>query len=125
MPKSAVVTADAPAAIGPYSQAIVSGDLIFTSGQIPLDARGNLVGGEIEDQVRQVMENLKAVLHKAGANFDSVVKTTIYLRSLADFSRVNAVYESYFGQCPPARSTVQVAALPRDASVEIDMIARR
>jgi 2-iminobutanoate/2-iminopropanoate deaminase len=123
--KHAVVTEDAPAAIGPYSQAIVSDDLIFTSGQIPLDAQGTLVAGEIEDQVRQVMENLKAILHAAGATFDSVLKTTIYLRDLSDFARVNSVYEGYFGQCPPARSTLQVAALPRGASVEIDMIARR
>jgi len=120
-----VSTLEAPAAIGPYSQAIVSGDLIFTSGQIPLDARGNLVTGSIEEQTHQVLRNLKAVLAASGAGLETVVKTTVYVTDLADFSRINAVYGEYFSGVTPARSTVQVVALPRGAHVEIDAIARR
>jgi len=125
MTQRAVVTQDAPAAIGPYSQAIVCGDLVFTSGQIPLDAKGELVTGSIEAQSHQVMRNLEAVLMAAGVGFESVLKSTVYVTDLADFSRVNAVYAGYFKATPPARSTVQVAALPRGAAIEIEMIARR
>lgn len=122
--RQAVHSDDAPKAVGPYSQAIRSGGFVFTSGQIPLDpATGQLVSGPIEAQTRRVMQNLSAVLAAAGASFGAVVKSTIYLTNLADFAAVNAVYASYFSSDPPARATVQVAALPLGASVEIDMIA--
>jgi len=125
MDKQGVSTEAAPAAIGPYSQAIRSGDLVFLSGQIPLDpATGELVSGGIEEQTRRVMTNLGAVLTAAGASFENVVKTTIYLADLGDFGAVNGVYASYFGQPAPARATVQVAALPKGARVEIDATAR-
>jgi len=125
MDKQGVSTEAAPAAIGPYSQAIRSGDLVFLSGQIPLDpATGELVRGGIEEQTRRVMNNLGAVLTAAGASFENVVKTTIYLADLSDFGAVNGVYASYFGQPAPARATVQVAALPKGARVEIDATAR-
>jgi len=125
MPKQPVHSAQAPAAIGPYSQAIRSGDWLFLSGQIPIDPEsGELVSGDIENQTRRVLDNLGAVLEASGASFDDVVKTTIYLVDLAEFARVNAVYEGYFTQTPPARATVQVAALPKAARVEIDAIAR-
>jgi 2-iminobutanoate/2-iminopropanoate deaminase len=126
--KSAISTTDAPAAIGPYSQAIRTGDTIFTSGQIPIDpATGDLVPGGIEAQTTRVCENLKAVLAAAGLTFAHVVKTTVFLKSMADFAAMNAIYAQYFappGTIPPARSTVQVAALPKDALVEIECIAR-
>ncbi len=126
MDRSIITTANAPAAIGPYSQAVVTGGFVFLSGQIPLDpASGEMVGGDdVEAQAKQVMRNLKAVLDAAGAGFAKVVKTTIYLTDLEDFARVNKVYGSYFeGVEPPARATVQVSALPRGAKVEIDAIA--
>jgi 2-iminobutanoate/2-iminopropanoate deaminase len=123
----AVLTKNAPAPIGPYSQAIRIGDLLFCSGQIPLDpATGELVGGEeITAQTRQVMRNIGAVLEAAGASFDDVVKTTIYLIDMADFSSVNAVYGEAFtgGSAAPARSTVAVAGLPRGVRVEIEVTA--
>ena len=121
-----VSTDQAPKAIGPYSQAIVSGDLIFTSGQIPLDpATQTLVTGDVRAQTERVMENLAAVLQAAGAGFEQVVKATIFLADLGDFATVNEVYGKRFPRNPPARSTVQVAALPRGARVEIDLIARK
>lgn len=124
-PRTPIRTPLAPAAIGPYSQAVLSGDLLFTSGQIPLDpATGAMVDGDVTAQTRRVMENLSAVLAAAGATFADVVKSTIYVLDLADFAAVNAVYGAYFSGPPPARATVQVARLPRDARVEIDMIAR-
>ncbi len=126
MDRSNITTPGAPAAIGPYSQAVAVGGLVFLSGQIPLDpTTGELVGGDdVEAQTQQVMTNLKAVLAAAGTSFASVVKTTIYLQDLADFARVNKVYGSFFeGVQPPARATVQVSALPRGAKVEIDAIA--
>ena len=114
----------APKAIGPYSQAIVPGNLIFTSGQIPLDpATQQLVTGDIRAQTERVMENLGAVLQAAGAGFAQVVKSTIFLADLADFAIVNEVYGKRFPSNPPARSTVQVAALPKGAKVEIELIA--
>jgi 2-iminobutanoate/2-iminopropanoate deaminase len=125
MTRTAIRTSEAPAAIGPYSQAIRSGDLLFTSGQIPLDPKtGVIVEGDVTAQTRRVMENLAAVLAAAGAGFEHVVKTTIFVLDLGDFAAVNAVYAEHFTAAPPARSTVQVARLPRDARVEIEMIAR-
>jgi 2-iminobutanoate/2-iminopropanoate deaminase len=125
MSKHVIFTDSAPAAIGPYSQAVRSGKLVFLSGQIPLDpASGDFVGGSVGEQTRRVMDNLGAVLTAAGASFGDVVKTTIYLLDLADFTEVNAVYGGYFRDAPPARATVQVAALPKGARVEIDAVAR-
>jgi 2-iminobutanoate/2-iminopropanoate deaminase len=125
--KTAIDTTDAPAAIGPYTQAIRIGDTLFTSGQIPLDPHtGNLVPGDIAAQTTQVCENLKAVLAAAGLDFSHVVKTTVFLKFMDHFAAMNAVYATYFapaGAVPPARSTVQVAALPKDALVEIECIA--
>ncbi len=121
-----ISTPAAPKAIGPYSQAVAApaGRLLYLSGQIPLDpATGELVKGTIEEETRRVMENLKAVLQAGGAGFAQVVKTTIFLTDLADFTRVNEVYGGYFQADPPARATVQVAALPRGARVEIDAVA--
>lgn len=126
MTTRAVSTGGAPAAIGPYSQAVVSGDLVFLSGQIPLDPeRGTLVGGSIEDETRRVLESLRAVLAAAGLGLDAVVRTTVYLTDLADFPRLNQVYAEFFAEPFPARATVQVSALPRGARVEIDAIAVR
>ncbi len=126
MANQVVSTASAPKAIGPYSQAIVAGDLIFTSGQIPLDPETQqLVTGDIRAQTERVMENLAAVLQAAGAGFENVVKATIFVADLADFATVNEVYGKRFPKSPPARSTVQVAALPKGARVEIELIARR
>ncbi len=114
----------APAAVGPYSQAVQAGGFLFTAGQIGLDPdTGTMVGDGVEEQTRQVLSNLKAVLEAAGASFSRVVKTTIYLADMADFAQVNEIYGEVFGQDPPARSTVQVAALPLGARVEMDVIA--
>jgi 2-iminobutanoate/2-iminopropanoate deaminase len=125
MAERAIATDRAPRAIGPYSQAIIAGDLMFLSGQIPLDpATGELVSGSIEEETQRVMQNLRAVLEAAGSSFEHVVKTTIYLVDLADFAAVNGVYAGFFGGVPPARATVQVAGLPKGARVEIDAIAR-
>jgi 2-iminobutanoate/2-iminopropanoate deaminase len=124
--KTAISTAAAPKAIGPYSQAIAAQGqrLLFCSGQIPLDpATGELVKGTIEQETQRVMDNLRAVLTEAGAGFEHVVRTTIYLADLGDFAKVNEVYGRHFPSAPPARSTVQVAALPRGARVETDAIA--
>jgi 2-iminobutanoate/2-iminopropanoate deaminase len=124
MANQAISTEKAPRAIGPYSQAVVAGDLIFTSGQIPLDpATQALVTGDIRAQTERVMENLAAVLQAAGAGFENVVKATIFVADLGDFAIVNEVYGKRFPKSPPARSTVQVAALPKGARVEIDLIA--
>jgi 2-iminobutanoate/2-iminopropanoate deaminase len=123
--RTVVHTEDAPKAVGPYSQAICAGGFLFSSGQIPIDpGSGSLVAGPIEEQTRRVMENLRAVLEAGGTNFGGVVRATIYLTNLSDFAKVNAVYASYFPSAPPARSTVQVAALPLGASIEIDLIAK-
>ena len=126
MANQVIATDEAPKAIGPYSQAIVSGDLVFTSGQIPLDPKTQeMVKGDVRAQAERVMENLRGVLEAAGASFGQVVKTTIFLADLADFAVVNEVYGKRFTGSPPARSTVQVAALPKGARVEIEMIAVR
>ena len=120
---AAVETSSAPAAIGPYSQAVRAGSLLFVSGQIPIDpTSGEIVGDDIATQTHQVMKNLGAILAAAGTSFKTVVKTTIYLVDLGDFATVNEVYGSYL-TLPPARATVQVGALPRGARVEIDAIA--
>lgn len=122
---SSVSTDKAPAAIGPYSQAIASDDYIFCSGQVALDpASGELLDGSIGEQTRQAMNNLSAVLTAAGTAFSRVVKTTIYLTDMNDFAAVNEVYAEYFEGNPPARATVGVAALPKGAKVEIDCVAR-
>jgi len=122
--KQALFTQDAPAAIGPYSQAVASSGLLFLSGQIPLDPKsGALVSDDVATQTEQVMENLAAVLAASGATFADVVKTTIYLVDLANFAVVNEIYGRRFSVPYPARATVQVAALPRGAKVEIDAIA--
>ena len=119
-----VATDSAPRAIGPYSQAVVAGGFLFCSGQIPLDPEsGILVSGTVADETRRVLENLRAVLAAAGLGLDAVVRTTVYLTDLADFPVVNQVYAEFFPAPSPARSTVQVAALPRQARVEIDAIA--
>lgn len=122
---SSVSTDKAPAAIGPYSQAIACGDLIFCSGQVALDpGSGELLDGSIADQTRRAMDNLGAVLAAAGTAFSRVVKTTIYLTDMNDFTAVNEVYGEYFEGDPPARATIAVSGLPKGARVEIDCIAR-
>ncbi|NOS98885.1 MAG: RidA family protein [Methylotenera sp.] len=117
-----IQTPNAPAAIGPYSQAMLVGDLLFTSGQIPLRADGTLLEGDITAQTTQVLANLKAVIEAAGAGLNKVVKTTVFLKNLDDFVAMNKVYGDTFGTHTPARSTVQVAKLPRDVLVEIEAI---
>jgi len=122
--KKIISTAEAPAAIGPYSQAVRVGSTVFCAGQIPLDPKtGQMVTGSAEDQTRRVMHNISAVLKAAGLTFDNVVKTTIFLTDFADFQTINEIYGSHFKNEPPARSTVQVAALPKGAKVEIEVIA--
>ncbi len=123
--KKSVETQHAPKAIGPYSQAITSGGFLFCSGQIPLDpATGKLVEGGIEAQTGQVLKNMRAVIESAGATMDDVVKTTIFLKSLADFAVVNQVYQSAFAAPFPARSTIEVSKLPLDAGVEIEAVVK-
>jgi 2-iminobutanoate/2-iminopropanoate deaminase len=122
--KKPIFTSEAPAAIGPYSQGIRSGRFLFCSGQIPLDPKsGEIVSGDIAVQTRRVLDNIAALLRTEGLTFDHVVKTTIFLTNLGDFQTVNEIYGSYFRQDPPARSTVEVSALPRGANVEIEVIA--
>ena len=122
--RQAVSTPSAPPAIGPYSQAIRAGSLLFVSGQIPLDpASGALIDGDITAQTEQVMKNLGALLRAAGVGFEHVVRTTVFLADMNDFAAMNEVYGQYFKEPYPARATVQVARLPRDARVEIDLIA--
>lgn len=124
MDKQIISTENAPKAIGPYEQAIRVGDFVYASGQIPLDPEtGNLVEGEIKVQTRRALENLKAVLEAAGSSLDRVVKTTVFLKNIADFAAMNEVYAEYLGAAKPARSTVAVADLPRGALVEIDLVA--
>lgn len=120
-----VSTEAAPVAIGPYSQAVVAGDFIFFSGQIPLTPEGKVVSGTIEAQTRQVLSNMAAVLGAAGLGYDDIVKTTIYLTDLGDFAKVNELYGGCFTGTPPARACVEVSALPKGVSIEIDWIAYR
>jgi 2-iminobutanoate/2-iminopropanoate deaminase len=122
--KTVISTPEAPGAIGPYSQAIVSGEFLFCSGQIPLDpGSGELLQGGIGAQTKLVLENLGSVLRAAGLTFGDVVKTTVFLTDLHDFPEMNSVYATYFSAAPPARSTIQVAALPKGANIEIEAIA--
>ena len=119
-----IATENAPGAIGPYSQAIKAGNMIFCSGQIPIDPEtGEFVAGGVVEQAEQVLKNLSAVLEAAGSGLDRVVKTTVFLADMGDFSAMNEVYAKYFGESKPARATFQAARLPRDARVEIDCIA--
>lgn len=122
--KEIIATPNAPRAAGPYSTAVRQNGLVFLSGQIPLDPQtGQLVTGSIEDQTARVLENLKAVLEAAGLSFSDVVKTTVFLKDMGNFTRMNETYAKYFGSNPPARSTVEVARLPRDVQIEIEAIA--
>ncbi len=124
MERKIIKTGDAPQAIGPYSQAVEAGGLVFISGQIPIDPKsGIVVQGDIKVQVRRVMENAKAILSAAGCGMSHVVKVTIYLKNMADFAAVNEVYGGYFHADPPARAAVEVSCLPKDAVVEMDFVA--
>lgn len=122
--REAVSTPNGPKAIGPYSQAIKANGFVFISGQVAFDpATGNLISGGIEQQTEQVMKNLSAILQAAGSGWDKVVKTTVFLKNMSEFGQMNEVYGKFCKNAPPARSTVEVARLPRDVSVEIDVIA--
>lgn len=124
--KEIVATRDAPAAVGPYSQAVRAGNLVFLAGQLPIDPKTNQTrNGPIEEQAAQVLDNLKAVLAADGMTMDNVVSTTVYVKNLDDFPKLNAVYGKYFTDKPPARATVQVDRLPKDVAVEISAIAVR
>ena len=127
MTKTLIFTNEAPEAIGPYSQAIRSGNLLFTAGQIALDpATGQLVHGGIKEQTARVLENLKAIVHAAGSSLAKTIKTTVYLKSFEDFAAMNAVYATYLapeGVAPPARTTIEAARLPKDALIEIELVA--
>ncbi|MRX72952.1 RidA family protein [Bacillus lacus] len=118
-----VETKEAPQAIGPYSQGVIANNLFYSSGQIPLTPQGEMVTGSISDQTHQVFSNLKAVLSAAGSSFEGVIKTTVFLKDMNDFQEFNEVYQQYFTTHQPARSCVEVARLPKDALVEIELIA--
>lgn len=121
--KRAIISSQAPAAIGPYSQAIVCGELVFISGQLPIDpATGRLIDSPIADRTRQIMRNIEAIAREAGGDLAGIVKTTIFLTDLADFQAVNNAYGEHFPESPPARSTVQVAALPLGSNIEIEAV---
>jgi 2-iminobutanoate/2-iminopropanoate deaminase len=122
--KEVIHSEKAPAALGPYSQAIKVGNFIYTSGQVGIDpANGDLISWQLRDQVHQVFKNLQAVLEAAGASLQNVVKTTVFLAHMSDFAEMNSIYAEYFGENRPARSTVEVARLPKDALVEIEAVA--
>jgi 2-iminobutanoate/2-iminopropanoate deaminase len=124
MTKKVIQTDKAPKAIGPYSQAIQAGNFLFLSGQIPLDPKtGELVKGDIREQTKQVLKNIKGILESQGLGMENVVKSTIFLKDIGNFNQVNEVYATYFPSSPPARSTVEVAKLPRDADIEIEALA--
>ena len=124
MEKMIIATSDAPKAIGPYSQAVRAGDFLFLSGQIPIDpTTGEIVTESFATQVRQVFENIGAVLKAAGADFTNVVKTTVFLKNMDNFAEMNGIYAEFFPLDPPARSTVQAAQLPKDGAIEIEVIA--
>ena len=124
MRKEVIHTEAAPAAVGPYSQAIKAGGFIFTSGQIPADPSGNIVSGDISAATQRCLENVRGILGAGGASLANVVKITIFLKDMADYAAVNAVYETFFPVPPPARTCVQVAALPKDVPIEIEAVAR-
>ena len=122
--KRAIVTEAAPAAVGPYSQGIVCGNLLFVSGQLPIDpSSGELVSGSIEEKTRQVLSNLRAIAEAAGASLEDVVKTTVFLKDMNDFAAMNGVFAEYFPNTPPARAAIQAAALPKNADIEIEAVA--
>jgi 2-iminobutanoate/2-iminopropanoate deaminase len=122
--RTVVRTPEAPQAIGPYSQAVKANGFVFISGQIAIDPpTGNIIGGSVAEQTERVMENLGAILAAAGSGYDRVVRTTVFLKSMSDFATLNEIYARYFAENPPARSTVEVARLPKDVLVEIDVIA--
>ena len=122
---SRIQTEKAPKAVGPYSQGLIMDNLIFVSGQLPIDpATGNFVDGDIQDSTRQCIRNIEAILKEAGTSLDKVVKTTIFVADLADFAAINEAYAEFFGESAPARSCVQVAAIPKGAAIEIEAIAR-
>jgi 2-iminobutanoate/2-iminopropanoate deaminase len=124
MEKKIINTPHAPAPVGPYSQAVKSGPFLFCSGQIPIDPKTNqVVLGPVQDQAKLVLENIKGVLEAAGCGFENIVKTTIFLKKMSDFAAVNEVYSTYFKQNPPARSTIEVSALPKGVDVEIEVLA--
>ncbi len=124
MEKKAIYTEKAPKPIGPYSQAIQAGPYLFLSGQIPIDPEsGELVTGDIREQTRRVLENIKSILNSQGLEMDDLVKVTIYLKDLRNFSQINELYATYFSKTPPARSTLQVSDLPKNAEIEIEAIA--
>lgn len=123
MNKQTVNTQNAPAAIGPYSQAVKAGNLVFTSGQLPLNLQSGELVADIEGATKQSLDNIKAILESAGSSMDKIVKTVVFLKDMNDFVAMNAVYATYFPSNPPARSAVQVARLPKDAVVEIEAIA--
>ena len=120
----AVSTDKAPKALGPYSHATVVNDLVFTSGQIPLTLDGNIVSDDVQEQTKQVLENLTVVLQEAGSDLDSVVKATIFISDMNNFQKINEIYGDYFGKYQPARSCVEVARLPKDVKVEIELIGK-
>ncbi len=122
--KEIINTLNAPKAIGPYSQAVKADKFLFISGQLPMDpVTMQIAGGDVKDQTRQALENLEAILHEAGASFDNVVKTTVFIKNMDDFSKINDVYATYFTKNPPARACVEVARLPKDVEVEIEALA--
>ncbi len=122
--RTIIATENAPGAVGPYSQAVRTGNLVYTAGQIPLDpSTGEMVPGPIEDQTRQVLKNLSAVLEAAGSGLGDVVKMTVFMTDLGQFSRMNAVYAEFFPEAPPARSAVEVSALPLGAAIEMEAVA--
>ena len=123
MNKSAIATTKAPGAIGPYSQGITIGNLVYTSGQLPINVETGVMPETIEEQTRQSLENVKAILEEAGSSMEKVIKTTVFLSDMNDFAKMNEVYSSFFAQPYPARSAVEVARLPKDAKVEIEVIA--
>ncbi|HEY8240112.1 MAG TPA: RidA family protein [Kiritimatiellia bacterium] len=123
MSRRIVLSKQAAAPIGPYSQAVAAGGFIFTAGQIPLDPSGQMVAGDIKAQTRQVLANLKAVLEAGGSGLEKVVKTTVFLKDMGEFPAMNEVYAEFFTKEPPARSTIEVARLPKDARVEIEAVA--
>ncbi|OMF90063.1 RidA family protein [Paenibacillus sp. FSL R7-0337] len=125
MTKKQVATSKAPGAIGPYSQAIVAGNWVYTSGQLGMDPQTAELPGSVQEQARQSLNNVKAILEEAGASMDQVVKTTVYLKDMNDFAAVNEVYSTFFTEPYPARSAVEVARLPKDALVEIEAVARK